>query len=448
VQPLASVHFTRSRVLWDGGAQPYYVSLERSGDPALGLTVALRWSHFDGTQEDVTVSFAAGESLVFLSGTLEFVGPLGGAHGTTYELLEGALYDVGTPEYCDVIIEPVTPFVPARGSFRGMLDRTGHDVRGLGTVQVDTTATGAYTLKLTIAGRAFVLRGLLDAHGRISRVLNVPGLGRQIIDLRVDPLFPAVTGTVGDSFLYAARQITAPLARSFGVAGRRLVFSFIANAAGPQGAGYALGTVTVTGTVRVIGATPDGRGFACGTQIGADLSLPVYARLYDGKGVLHGYFVHGETPTPGWFARATWVKPATGSGELGAAVNQNLLGYSEIFQPLAAGAPLSGGFSQTAGAGALLIGLPGDQTLELPFQLGSASIATFTPNAQYLPRLAVDRRTGFFQGSVKLDTAPAQSFRGVFIPNLVIESLAGHGIGFLVQGTSSRPVRVVPRSGF
>ena len=395
----------------------------------------------------MTTTFPANVASISIAVSRETAGPFGGSRQSRFELLAGPGYDVNEPKFSVVEIQTAVPYPGVKSTFLGLLDRAGHNPRGLGTVRVTTTTSGAYTVKLKINGRVFVLKGQVDARARITRVLTVPGLGQQFLELFIDPFYPAVTGSLGDSSIFAAQKIPAGRVARLGVVGWKLTFAMLPTSAGPQGATYASGSIGAAGEVRLAGKLPDGTPFMVGTQLGIDLTLPVYARLYAGKGVLHGYHLRQETPVPAWVARATWVKPATAiGGELGAPVNESLLSVGTRFVPRRGEAPLSDGFGTSSGRGVLRIGLDGGQALELPFQIGSGTAAVFESGQELSPRLRVDRRTGLFHGSVKLDAAaPARTFRGAIVDAIGDAPLQGEGAGFLIDGSSSRAVRVVAK---
>ncbi len=443
--PNANVHFGASRIIWSDTRSPFLVPLERDGSPTLPLVVNIRHVHFDGTTEDTTATFADGQLTTFIEGTSERTGPFNGGFRTTYVLLPGDGYAVGVPAISTVENRPNTPFPGVNANCVGLIERTDHDALGVGKIKVKLTNAGSYTLRIVVGSNIIVLKGDVDARGRITRTVFIPGLGNQILDAQVNPLFPAVTGTLGDSYFYAAAAFNPTLATTLFNATPIVAIFVPADGTGPQGAAYATGAFGEKGSVRLAGQMPDGTPFTVGTRISSDFTIPVYASLYGGRGQLQGFFLRHETPTPGFAAQASWVKPATGTGEIGGAVNQELIGYAEAYKTPSGSNFLSQGFIDTAGAGTLQVGLAFDEKLDLKLQFGNDGSVTFTDPRTYAPKLKIDGATGFFHGKVTIDAGgPMQKIKGVFIPQFPGDAPIGQGAGFLIHGTDIRPVRLFP----
>lgn len=270
----------------------------------------------------------------------------------------------------------------AVGVFVGMVDRNGTVNSGLGgRLDLTTTITGSYTLKLTQGATTTSVKGVLNVVPGSEPTLTST-VGGAVVDLTFDSDESSVDGdaTVGmDSAIITGwrnvwNKVSNPASALVGY------YSFgmdlttdIGTATVPQGTGFASFTVAADGKLTVKGKAADGSAVTTAGFVGKDGSVLVYQQLYSKLGSLLGVLTMTADPDGNFTeneisGQLVWSKPAT-TGKL----------YPAQFGPLVLDA--EGKYLARAATGSIVLGLPSTSTTaELDFSEGGLALAALNPD--------------------------------------------------------------------
>jgi hypothetical protein len=323
-------------------------------------------------------------------------------------------------------LDPLPPLLPlsgsapsnaiarAQGSYTGLIYHTNVAVASSGFFTAKTTASGAYSGKLLLAGRGYSISGkFCPTNGLATNSIRLHWGGALTVRLRLDLSgSDRLQGVLMDGQLYVA-QLEAD----------RLVFSQKTNPAPQRGsytmaippanagpAGYGYGTVTLggSGSLRWSGTLADGTKVSQTSSLSKEGLWPLYCSLYSGGGMAVSWVQFTNLPASDLNGQFIWLKPAGLTTRYYAAgLTNDVRAVGSAFTPPGS-APL---LNLTNGA--LIFsggGLPTPFTNS--FSLDRLNRATGTPGSGL--KLTFTTTSGLFQGSAR-DPATRRtfSFQGV-----------------------------------
>jgi uncharacterized repeat protein (TIGR02543 family) len=216
----------------------------------------------------------------------------------------------------------LNPFLVLKGIYNGLFYDTNNGVteQTAGMLKGLTISTkGAYSGTLMINGAAHAIGGAFNLGGQATNVIkrsNAQG-GNVAVTMTVNDNdgAPQITGTV--SGLSGAWQSALTADRATNIVHSAQFTLLIPPDAdnnppdgSPAGNGYALIT-NKSGTAVITGALADGVALNESTSVSGDGYVPVYANLYNGKGLLLGWI---NLVTNASDESLTWAHPTARSG--------------------------------------------------------------------------------------------------------------------------------------
>jgi hypothetical protein len=214
------------------------------------------------------------------------------------------------------------PFLPTKGIYNGLFFGTnGVTEQTAGMLKnLNLTSKGAYSGALLINGASHGISGSFSYEGlatnHIARSVNQGGPLTLVMNLQnPGTSAPQITGSVSNS-AWLVTNLTANISsNTLSPAEYTMLLLPDTNNApptsSPGGDGYVLIT-NAAGTARISGALADGTAYTQTVPIAADGSVPIYANLYGGKGLLLGWINLGPTNSAG--VGLTWIRGGARSG--------------------------------------------------------------------------------------------------------------------------------------
>lgn len=217
---------------------------------------------------------------------------------------------IGTTPPQRLIWEVQGPPEAVMGTFHGLLDRHTTYNGGLGGSLTITVAPSAvFTGRLTRGMHVHAITGtLVGSTDPAAPWLGTVSLPRRSpysplrLSFSINPNQARLTGTLSDPALslpdeasvVALRAAFSTRVPAYGLAGRwhaayELPQASIGNASLPQGAGWAVQTVSLSGTAQWMARLADGSSVTLSAGLAQDGSLPVHAMLYGNLGSVQGW---------------------------------------------------------------------------------------------------------------------------------------------------------------
>jgi len=227
-------------------------------------------------------------------------------------------------------LDPLPPLLPlsgnapsnaiaqAQGAYNGLIYNTNVAVVTSGFFTAKTTAKGAYSGSLLIAGHSYAISGKFSPLSGLATNTFQSVSGQVLtVRLRLDLSgTDRLEGVITDSRSAYVAQLDAD----------RLVFSTKANPAPQQGsytmaippdnsglAGYGYGTMTVSagGLVQWSGTLADGTKVSQSSAVSKDGLWPLYRSLYGGAGAVISWLqFNTNLPASDLSGQLIWIKPA------------------------------------------------------------------------------------------------------------------------------------------
>lgn len=349
------------------------------------------------------------------------------------------------------------------GTYHALLDRHPWYNGGYGgSLQITVTATGTYTGYITRGIHRTQIKGVLDTEpgGYFDPESSFLVTRRQPYSpLTVSFTLPIGSGTItgtlsepeGDviqlSGYRAAFSKTSPATAYVGQwnTAMELPAELIGNSAYPQGAGWAIQTISSTGSVAWTSRLADGTAKTFSTALGANGQTAVHLMLYGNLGSLQGtvFFDSQDDTTSGSLG---WVKSPVYSRNYSAGFPLHFLSANgALYTPPAANELI---FGITAGAdNARLLFTQGglSSPFTQSFTIGTGNVITLpTPGSignPYKIKLSALLKTGVVSGSgTAMDYSlnqPANARLGIFSSLLIPGREQAVGYFLLPTSTSS-----------
>jgi hypothetical protein len=372
-----------------------------------------------------------------------------------YQLRIRAINAAGISEEttAQMIIQPIE--TGALGTFIGSVEPNAVvNTRLGGRVDLITTVSGGYTLKLTHAGKPVTFKGVLEVPSdRIPRIRAANAKLGLNVNLSLDHATETLTGELTFSGATAAisgwknpwNAKTNPASKQAGY--YTLGLDLAASATDPllpQGSGFASFTIGLDGRTTVKGKTADGTSFTTPGFVGSSGQLLIYKPLYKkAAGVVLGnlqlaldFFSNFEDNKIS--GTGHWERPAL-PGRLYPS------GFTDV--PLDIAGQL---LSSSTAAGSKVLGLPaqsGDHNLlftdgglgaqdpSAVFTYPSTLKAIVVPNSSKT-KLSINAASGAVTGSFTLDDSGVKRnvlYQGMIIRNSTTPNLLARGYFLLPQ---------------
>jgi hypothetical protein len=346
-------------------------------------------------------------------------------------------------------LDPLPPLLPlsgsapsnaiaqAQGSYTGLIYHTNVAVASSGFFTGKTTASGAYSGKLLLAGRGYSISGkLCPTNGLATNSIRLRWGGALTVRLRLDLSgSDRLQGVLMDGQLYVA-QLEAD----------RLVFSQKTNPAPQRGtytmaippanagpAGYGYGTVTLGGggNLRWSGTLADGTKVSQASSLSKEGLWPLYCSLYSGGGMAVSWmqFTNLLEPASDLNGQLIWIKPAGLTTRYYAAgLTNEVRAVGSAFTP-----PGSGRLLNLTNGAVIFSGGGLQSPFTNSFSLDRLNRATGTPGSGL--KLTFTTTCGLFQGSAR-ETPKSRpfSFQGV------VYEKGANGAGLFLGPTQSGEV--------
>jgi uncharacterized protein YkwD len=322
------------------------------------------------------------------------------------------------------------PYLALAAGYAGVFTDTGPAHETTGALMARIIPGGAFTGAVFFSGQRFALRGRFNSQG--DALVNVPRPGRTplILALHIDTtgadqrITGSITNGTVNLSIAAGRSPATTTACQYNVH-----LSPAADAATPQGHGYAMVFVGPTGLVRVSGMLADGTPFAAASYL-TNSGIPIYAPLFARTGSLAGTIAVNGSAAQGTVA---WHKPARPGTRFPNAfhVQNSTVGSRFVRPATAADAALP------IGNATLQIDSPElAEILSLSFTINAGTRVTYPALLPAGWRVGINALNGRFAGSYVHPGGGVRRFSGL------VDQAASAGYGFSLGPTQSAAVGI------
>ena len=208
------------------------------------------------------------------------------------------------------------PFLRVSGTFNGLYFETNavrHESSGDVRLRVNTS--GRYSAVLRLAGRRYATSGQLDLQGKATNSIARTGTNALTVTWAVDLHgLDIVTGTVSDGQWVAAltgdRALFNAATNSCPYLGRStFILPPSAMAGTPDADGWGTLKVSASGVAVGVGCLGDGTKITRKAPLSKSGAWPLYAPLYQLRGLLIGWVQCTNRPLDDWSGLVDWLKP-------------------------------------------------------------------------------------------------------------------------------------------
>ncbi|PWU15994.1 MAG: hypothetical protein C5B50_14235 [Verrucomicrobia bacterium] len=210
------------------------------------------------------------------------------------------------------------PFILLKGSYSGIFyNPTNLTSDKAGSFMATVSGKGVCSARTVVGGKSFTMRGAFDPTGFMTNAVPRPGLSPLFFQLSLDLSGgDQITGQVTDgAWISALTAYRAGFSASRNPWPQPSKYTLAIPGSedadlGPSGFGGASLAVDANGGVKVSGALADNSKFTSSGFLSKDAIFPIFAALYQGKGVLIGWAATTNTPASDLTADMLWVKAA------------------------------------------------------------------------------------------------------------------------------------------
>jgi hypothetical protein len=331
------------------------------------------------------------------------------------------------------------------GTFGGLIARDAVNHGLGGTLTVTTTSTGGYTIKLvgTSAGGAAAASYASTGFMAASAPQISTSIGGHTLALTLNETTGEMNGTHGTAAVSGWRAawnaLANPADKLAGYYSMAVDLADIGDdgvASIPQGTGFATFSVSLGGSLTLVGKTADGETITSASFLAANGDFWAHTALYKNLGSIQGPLNLSED-SAGLFAdntisgSMTWFKPTTASRA-----------YKDTFGPINLKA--EGGYLAPASKGSVVLGLPDAGDVQLSFTDGGLAASATDPDISFtytsdnkvvLPQpvanpakvaITINANTGAVSGNFTLtETAPSLTRAKVPFQGQVVKLVDG-----------------------
>lgn len=214
-------------------------------------------------------------------------------------------------------------FTKVSGLYSGLLSPLAVNFAQSGSLSLTLNTGRTFTARVVLNGVASNMSGSFSTSGAFTG--TVPGTSSSL-SLQIDPLNSTgrINGTLSQSGSRVANLVAhrRPLWSSTNPCPRAGNYTVTLPAdtnqpqsSYPQGTGFALITVSTTGSVWVTGLLGDQTAISAGSNASVDGEVPFYGAAYSDRGAVTGWFTLRDTSASNHVAGTfDWFKPATTTG--------------------------------------------------------------------------------------------------------------------------------------
>jgi hypothetical protein len=332
-------------------------------------------------------------------------------------------------------------FLRMAGGYNGLFaDSDNPATESSGFLTLMLRDQGTYSGSLLVGGKKYSITGQFNDSGTASNSVSRAGLNTLTVEMALDitPGAESLSGTVTDGNWIAnllakranfnAKTNPAPFASKY-----NLVLAGGNTTDVPNGYGFATINVDSNGKAKIAGAMGDGTKLTQSVPIAPDRTLPLFAGLYSGKGVVTGWLAFNDSdPATDLDGSISWIKDPNPMAKLypgGFSLSVSTLG--EVYIPPTAGTPILDFSSGTAffAGGNLDAPFSNDLTLSPSSKITNESANKLS--------MSFVLSSGLFNGSVTPPTGGRSfPFHGIVLRN------NGAGYGYFLGSSESGSVRV------
>ncbi len=340
---------------------------------------------------------------------------------------------------------PSNAIAQAQGAYNGLIYNTNVTVATSGFFTAKTTAKGAYSANLLIAGRNYTISGkfspwtglatntfrMISGQSLTVRLrLDLSGTDR-LQGVITDSLSAYVAQLDADRLVFSPKSYPAPQRGSYTIAIKP-------DNSGPAGYGYGTVTVSAGGGVQWSGTLANGTKVSQSSAVSKDGLWPLYHPIYGGGGAVISWMqFNTNLPASDLSGQFIWIKPAGLTAQsFPAGFTNSVEAVGSAFTP-----PSAGPILNLANLDLIFSGGGLHNPFTNSFSLGRLNRVTAAP-AQRL-KLTFSSSSGLFSGStLNPETGQSLSFQGV------VYEKAANGAGlFLTPGQSGQVYLGAPLSG-
>ena len=224
--------------------------------------------------------------------------------------------------YLEAIFE-ASPYPRQVGTWNGLILDDPRTHEHAGNILFTITTAGAYTGKLTYAGKVWPFRGILHTDGTAAdATIARADLSDLQLHFEWDGVKHSLSGEITDGTVvstFVAHHSLFTTSRSPKGAQRpipsawlgKVTANFTADPiAGPNGTGFATGSVAGSGAVKLAGKLADGSPFTTSAFLSIGGDCPFYIPLYKGLGSATGWMLWRDLPGSDFTGSVTTFRPA------------------------------------------------------------------------------------------------------------------------------------------
>jgi len=217
-------------------------------------------------------------------------------------------------------------FLRMQGVYNGLFADSGNlATESSGFFSLTLRDQGSFSAGVLLGGKKYSVSGQFDRDaGTASADISRPGMNSLTLEMTLDVTLgaEAITGTVSDGTWTAgllakraafnSKTNAAPFAPKY-----TLIFPGADSSTAPRGDGFAAINVDANGKFKLSGSLAEGTKVVQAISMAPDRTVPLYANLYGGKGVLEGWLSFDDnTPANDLNGSVSWIKDAQSTARL------------------------------------------------------------------------------------------------------------------------------------
>jgi glucose/arabinose dehydrogenase len=213
-------------------------------------------------------------------------------------------------------------FAQFRGAYRGLVSSNSASSDDTGFLGLSLTATGRFTARIVLGGKAYSFTGVFDNTGNFNDTISPAGGTPFTVSLSLDTTnrSDTLTGSVNGGGLNAQIDASKSLfSAAFNPAPNagRYTLTLPGSGNAPVGTGWGTAVVGRAGVVRMVGVLPDLTRITLASRINKDGTWPLFASLYDRQGSLSGLITFQNNPgVSDCDGSLDWFRPAIANAAL------------------------------------------------------------------------------------------------------------------------------------
>lgn len=217
---------------------------------------------------------------------------------------------------CGQPVADTNLFPVAAGTYAGLFYETNevhHEYSGW--LLMTVTRSGTYSGRIILGAKSSAFSGGFLPDGTVTQVLRMRSAVPIEMTLKLETNTAQISGMFSNAAFVAVvltdKILTFSETNPCPWSGR---YTLLIDPAGdgvsaPAGVGYGVATVGSRGTVKLLGALPDGRVITQSAYVSGSGVWPLYERLYGNRGSLLGWVNFEDRPTNDFHGLISWIRP-------------------------------------------------------------------------------------------------------------------------------------------